>query len=336
MKIKYTILLILLSVGACKQKQKNMDMITPITESNKEKITGENSLQHQLNAIKRYSDEPLYYIYVNHAQCFFQVLINDVPIFRYFEDGQIMSPIILNNYISNSGQQTITYRLYPQTKRTYGEGFSALTKYTKFDVKLYKRNNADTANSFENQKLLLTHQAATKTDGKSFIGDGKDYYEYTFAFDAKVPYQLKGLEDSEDLTKMDQKELLKKTEIAYHYYWDIINKKNLDDYFRLGFAPSISQIISEYLDQDLIQKGRNDELLDFNEPTFKLEPLENYSMKLYGHGKIVCLEQTSEDLRLKKRWAIWGKYKTSEGETRVSFTKLYLHIPKGKDTFEIL
>ncbi|WP_316804294.1 hypothetical protein [Pedobacter nototheniae] len=308
----------------------------PITDSNKEKITAENALENQLKAIKRYADEPLYYIYVNHEQCFFQVLINDIPVFRYFEDGGIMSPIILNNYISHSGKQTITYRLYPQTKRTYGKGFNILTPYTKFDVKLYVRNNADTANSFDKQKLLLTHHAATKADGKSFIGDGKDYYESSFIFEAKVPYELKSLDDSKDLRKIDQKELLKKTEMAYQYFWDILNKMKKDDYFRLGFASNISQINSEYLDEDLIKNGMNDELLDFNEPSFKLETLGNYSMKLYGDGKIVCLEQISEDLRLKKRWAIWGKYKTSEGETRVNFTRLYLHIPKGKDTFEIL
>ncbi|WP_293307055.1 hypothetical protein [Pedobacter sp. UBA5917] len=314
-----------------------MDNTTPlITDSNNEKITAENTLQNQIKAIKRSADEPLYYIYVNHEQCFFQVLVNDIPVYRYFIDGGMMSPIILNNYITHSGKQTITYRLYPQTKRTYGEGFNILTPYTKFDVKLYVRNNADTVNSFENQKLLLTHHAATKTDGKSFIGEGKDYYEYSIPFEAKVPYNLKVLDDSKDLTKIDHKELLKKVETAYQYFWDILNKKKQDEYFRLGFASNISQINSEYLDKDQIQNAINDELLVFNNPSFKLEPLANYTMKLYGHGKIVCLEQTSEDLRLKKRWAIWGKYKTSEGETRVNFTRLYLYIPKGKDTFEIL
>ncbi|WP_316804293.1 hypothetical protein [Pedobacter nototheniae] len=308
----------------------------PITDSNKEKITAENSSQNQIKAIKRYADEPLYYIYVNHEQCFFQVLINDIPVFHYFEDGGIMTPIILNNYINHSGKQIITYRLYPQTKRTYGEGFNILTPYTKFDVKLYVRNNADTANSFDKQKLLLTHHAATKADGKSFIGDGKDYYEYSFAFEAKVPFELKGWEESKDLSKIEPKVLLAKTEAAYQYYYNIIKNKQIETYYRLTFANTIAQIKSEYWDVDDIKEGENEDQAFLKDATFKLEPLENYKLQLYANGKVACLEQTSNDLRLKKESSIWGKSKNEKGGTEATFIKLYLYIPKGKDTFEIL
>ncbi|WP_147243824.1 hypothetical protein [Pedobacter miscanthi] len=310
--------------------------VPPITDSNKEKITAENALQNQIKAIKRYADEPLYYIYVNHEQCFFQVLVNDIPVFNYFEDGGIMSPIILNNYISHSGKQTITYKLYPQTKRTYGEGFNTLTPYTKFDVKLYVRNNADTVNGFDNQKLLLTNHAATKTDGKSFIGDGKDYYEYTLAFEAKVPYKLKGLEDSEDLAKIAPAELLKKTELAYKYIWDIINNKKSSEYFRLKHEANTNQIISEYVNSEFVKESFLEDEFLFKDASFKLEPLKDYKPILYANGKVVCLEQTSEDLRLKRESSIWGKSKNEKGGTEATFIKLYLHIPKGKDTFEIL
>lgn len=337
MKIRYIILLTLFSLGACKQKNNSMDNTSPpITDSNKEKITAENTLQNQIKTIKRYADEPLYYIYVNHEQCFFQVLVNDIPVFRYFIDGGIMSPIILNNYITHSGKQTITYRLYPQTKRTYGEGFNVLTPYTKFDVKLYVRNNADTVNSFDNQKLILTHNLATKADKKTFIGEGKDYYEYSFNFEAKVPFELKGWEDSEDLSKIDSKTLLAKTVAAYQYYYNVIKNKETEAYYRLTFANTIAQIKSEYWGIDDINEGEKEDQAFLKDTTFKLEPLENYKLQLYGNGKVVCLEQTSADLRLQKRQSIWGKSKNEKGGTEATFIKLFLHIPKGKDTFEIL
>jgi len=333
MKIKFIIFLFLLSLGACKQKSKSMDNITPpIADSNKEKITAQNFFQEQLKFVKRSSNEPLYYVFVNHEQCFFEILVNDVPRFRYFEEGSIMTPINLNNYINRSGRQTITYRLYPQTKR----GLQHLTEYTSIKIELYERNNADTTNGFDNQKLLLTHRSSTKTDGKTFIADGKDYYEFSFDFDAKVPYQLEGWEDSKDLSKMDQKELLSKTKEAYQYYWYLIKDKKMDDYFRLIFKSNAAEITTTYLGAEALKGSESEDKFIFNEPTFKLEPLINYKMQLYGNGKIVCLEQTSEDLRFKKESAIWGKYKTTEGESRGWFSKLYLHIPKGKDTFEIL
>jgi hypothetical protein len=337
MKIKYILILVLFCMGACKQKKRSMDNIKPpITDSNKEVITSASSLAQKLKQVKRYSNEPFYYLYVNHEQCFFRILVNDIPVFHYVEDGQIITPVNLNNFIHRSGKQTITYRLYPQTKRTYGEGFNKLTPYTKFDIKLYVRNNADTANSFENQKLLLTHHAATKADGKSFIGDGKDYYEYTFNFEAKVPYEIEDLENSEDLSKIDQKELLQKTETAYRYYWKLIQDKKENEVTKLRFKSDVYQIISEYLDEELVRKTVDEGNFMFTETSFKLEPLANYRMQLYGNGKIVCLELDSNDLFFKFEKPIWGDYKTKDGEIRSRFERLYLHIPKGKDTFEIL
>ncbi|MCX2451710.1 hypothetical protein OQX61_10600 [Pedobacter sp. PLR] len=337
MKVRYIWISLLFCIGACNQKKQSAHNIKlSITDSNKQVITSANTLAQELKQIQRYSNEPFYYLYVNHEQCFFRILVNDIPVFHYVEDGQIMSPINLNNFIQKSGKQTITYRLYPQTKRTYGEGFNKLTLYTKFDIKLYVRNNADTVNSFENRKLLLTHHAATKTDGKSFIGDGKDYYDYTFDFEAKVPYDLDVLENSKDLSKIDQIELLNKTEAAYRYYWNLIQDKKANEVAKLRFNSDTYQIISEYLDEELIRKTVDEGDFMFTEPSFKLDPLANYRMQLYGNGKVVCLELDSNDLFFRFEKPIWGDYKTKEGEIRSRFERLYLHIPKGKDTFEII
>lgn len=58
-------------------------------------------------------------------------------------------------------------------------------------------------------------------------------------------------------------------------------------------------------------------------------------MKIYGDGKLVCLEHTSTDTRLQGRSSIWGKYNADEGGVRVRFVRILLYIPKGKDSFEI-
>lgn len=337
MKLKYTLLLSLLVLGACQQNNKSMDNTTAsITDSNQEVITAANALQQQIKQINRFSQEPLYYIYVNHDQCFFQILINDIPIFNYFEDGQIMSPINLNDYIRHSGKQTITYKLYPQTKRSDGYSFDKLTSYTKMKIEVYERNNADTSNNFENQKLILTHHTATKPDGKTFLAEEKDYYEYTFDFEAKVPFDIKSWEEGKDLSKMDQEQLLKQTEAAYQYYSKIVSDKKQDDYFRLNYGANVSQIKSGYFDKAFITEAFEDDMALFTNPSFKLEPLTGYRLALYGNGRIASLEQVSNDLRLKKESAIWGKSKNEKGGTEATFLKLYLFIPKGKNTFEIV
>jgi len=67
-----------------------------------------------------------------------------------------------------------------------------------------------------------------------------------------------------------------------------------------------------------------------------MQPLEGYKLKLYGGGKLVCLEQTSLDPRLRGELALWAKYKDEDGNVIGSYKKLYLHIPKGKSNFEII
>lgn len=307
----------------------------PITSSTGEKISAANAVQSQLKFVKRFPKEPLYYIYVDHEQCFFEILVNDIPAFQYFQDGGIMSPINLNNYIAKSGKQKITYRLYPQTEREQGEGFKELTPYTRFKLTLFSRDHLDTVGGFDHQVQLLDHANLKKEDGKTFVAAGLPFYEYTLTFDAMVPYEIPALANAQDLSKLPKDELEKKTLVAYNYFRDLIENKNKDTYSALVFNSDVRQIISQYQDENNIRENGDEDMFYFDNPTFKVEPIKDYTLKLYGDGKLVCLEHSSLDLRLRGGSAIWGKYKGDKGGTFARFLSLYLYIPKGKDSFEI-
>ncbi|WP_316804292.1 hypothetical protein [Pedobacter nototheniae] len=307
----------------------------PITASNQEKITAQNYIQKEIKFIKP-STGTEYYFSIRSNQCFYEILVNDVPVYRRFEESSVITPVCLNSYINQSGKQLLTYRLYPQHSAAIGEEFKHLTENTYIKIELVGRKETDRITAFKNQQVVLKHTSATKTDGKTFIEAGKDYYEYTVPFEAEVPYTLSTLADSEDLSKLDQKLLLKKTEEAYRYYWNLIKGKKMDDYFRLGFKSDVDEIVSSYVHQEDLEAIEDADKFYFLIPEFKLKPLENHRMRLYGNGKIVCLEQTSEDAKLKNRSPIWGEAQLSGGELSTKFYKLYLHIPKGKSTFEIL
>lgn len=331
----FSFLLIIMFGLSCKgtdQKVNNW----PITESNPTVITAENAPSVKEKMIKNFSKEPLYYVYMDHEQCFFEILVNDIPAFRYFQDGGIMSPVLLNNFIAKSGKQKITYRLYPQTTRENGDGFKTLTPNTRFNITLYSRDNKDSLTSFDKQIKILEHANLKKEDGKMFIGAGLPYYEYTVEFDASAPYeQSPSLETALDLRTMDKELLEKKTLEAYTYFSKLISDKNKDQYFSLVFNSDMRQLQSEYHTLEHLKVNGMDDLFYFDTPSFKLEPLENYAMKIYGDGKLVCLEHTSTDTRLKGRSSMWGKYNAEEGGIRVRFLRILLYIPKGKDSFEI-
>ncbi|WP_123966616.1 hypothetical protein [Chryseobacterium phosphatilyticum] len=333
--MKNLLLLFLFVTMSCQNTNDKMNK-APITDSNPTTITAGNALSVQQKQIKHYKKEPLYYIYIDHEQCFFDILVNDIPAFQYFKDGGIMSQVTLNNYIAKSGKQKITYRLYPQTKREYGEGFKELTPYTRFKLTLYSRDNADSLTSFDKRVQVFEHTNLKKEDGKTFIGAGLPYYEYTVEFNATVPYeQSPTLETAVDLKSMDKELLEKKTVEAYNFFRKIISEKNKDQYFSLVFNSDCRQIKSEYYTDEYLKETGNEDLFYFETPSFKLEPLENYTMKIYGDGKLVGLEHASKDIRLQGKSSIWGKYNAKEGGVRVRFLKILLYIPKGKDTFEI-
>lgn len=308
----------------------------PITESNQEKITAKNYIQKEIKTVNVDSQGFEYYFSITPKECFYEILVNDIPVYRHFEDGGVADPVCLNPYINHSGKQSFTYRLYPQTTGTNEDGLKKLTAQTRLKIKLYGRKESDRINAYKNKKLLFDHTSATTADGQTFIAAGKDFYEYTITFDAEVPYKLVGTDDSQDLSKLDQKSLLTKTETAYQYYWKLIKDKNMDDYFRLGFKSDVSEILSSYVSKEDLEAVEDADKFHFLIPEFKLEPMKGYRMRLYGNGKIVCLEQTSEDPKLKNRSPVWGEGQLSSGEISSKFYKLYLHMPKGKDTFEIL
>jgi len=309
---------------------------TPITKYETQLITTGNIVEEQLKMVKKYPKEPLYYVYVSHEQCFFELLVNDIPVFRYFKDGGIMTPILLNMYMTESGKQKLSYRLYPQTKVTgFAEGLKELTPLTKIKLTLAQRDNADTVASFDNAKEIMLHSSPTKDDGHTFVGAGTYYYEHTIDFDADVPYRLDNdFEQAVDLQSLDSAALYDRVLHAFQYYRGVIADRNKDLFYQLSFKSSLREPVSEYLTREAVEEIHAYNSLYINEPTFEMQPLEKPTMKFYGNGRLVTMEMESTDLRLHHKSAIWGTYMRN-GVKMAQFANTFLYLPEGKDAFEI-
>ncbi|MNK06021.1 hypothetical protein D3C87_239110 [compost metagenome] len=334
--IKNAILVFLLifSVSSCsdsnKQNKSEIDETTP-------KLTSTDYVETLLKSAKHSPQEPFYYLFVSHEACYFQILVNDLPVYNYFNLGQVVTPIDIYSAINRSGKQTITYKLYPQTESQQGEGAKTLLDWTNIKIEVFQRNKADTGkNTFANEKPVVKHSSLTEADGKTFIGKDKDYYECSFTFDANVPYENKGWESSTDLSKLDQKELLTKTENAYKQVWQMKDNKKVDDFFALVFNKEKENAQCEYSIKNDLQESLKNYMEPLSAKGYKMQPLENYKLVLYGGGRLVRLEQTSLDKRLRGESALWSKYKDEDGNVIASFISLYLHIPKGKTNFEVI
>ena len=301
------------------------------------KLTSKNYLETIFKTVKHYPNEPFYYLFVSHEACYFEILVNGLPIYKYYKPGQIITPIDIYSAINKTGKQTITYKLYPHTESQEGAGLKTLVDWTKIKIEVFQRNKSDTdKNAFANEKPIIKHVSLTESDGKTFVGKSKDYYEYSFTFDAIVPYENEGWENSKDLSKMDQKELLHKVGNAYKQVWQMKDDKKVDDFFALLYNKEKENAQCEYSTENDLTESLQSYMKPVLKKDYKMQPLENYKMVVCGGGRLVCLQQNSLDVRLRGESALWAKYKDEDGNIIGNFISLYLHIPKGKTNFEII
>ncbi len=330
----FWIYILSLSLFACQQpaKKPTWDKNNPpVTASSKANSITYNNIDNTLiKEIKHYPEEPTYMVYINNEQCYYELLINDVIFDRYFSEGKRMSPFYINSHILKSGKQTLTYRLYPNTAM----GFETLAEFTNLKVEIGVVDQKKGI-SFSNMDTILVHQAARNPDN-TFIATGKDYYEFTIEFDAQVPYEEVGWTKSKDLRQMDPDTLLARTELAYQYIIDLIKNKDKDTFAKLHYYSLSHQIKNNYDDIETAKKASTFINSFFNEPTLKINKLQGFTLKLYGNGKIIALQLTNPDPFYKLKSAIGGFYKDEDGDRTLLTLKLLLHLPEGKDTFEIL
>lgn len=336
-KIIPVLLIVMYAFTGCTQSSKSInhqESKSTIMPTNP-KLTAENYLETISKTVKHFPEEPYYFLEIdNIVGCTYEIYLNDFPVFKYYADGQVSAQVDIQYYMLKNGPQKITYKLYPIGKRENGDVIPTLVDWTELKLKLLTIDKTK-KDPYLSKKLLSKFHSPTAGDGHSFIAAGQKYYENSFTFDAKLPFENKYVSNSTDLSKMDQKELLQKTVSAYKKIWQLMDERKKDEYFNYLYTKEVETSQSEYSSKDDLQESLNAYLVPFDNDTFKMEPLENYKMKLYANGKIVCLEQDTQDLRAKGKSALWGKYK-DKNHTLGSFYGLYLHIPEGKTEFEII
>ncbi len=211
MKNIYMMLFLLTALGSCGQnkKDKNTDeMQTALIEKYTEKIWSE---------IQQYEVQPAYYLRLYQANCTFQVSVNGLEIFRNHKLDKLGSALILNNFILKSGKQEVTVRMYPlgtllqdeYEDESYGDILTLLPE-SNVEVKVTNIKDLKTYSSPSKDEKVVMLTNSPKDEKGEFIGKGLPYYEYSFTFEAEVPYAFDGWSNGVDLSTVDQRELKEK------------------------------------------------------------------------------------------------------------------------------
>jgi len=293
------------------------------------RLTKENYVETLLKEVQHYPEEPLYGFFLHHSRCNYEIFLNDVLIdFDFTYEKHQVTPYFLNYYILRSGPQKVTYRLYPVGEVEEGT-LLTLVDNTDFKIEITKQNKREEDRITE---TVLEYRAPRikKNDWSDrFEGAGEVYYEGSCTFEAEVPYVNEGWSKGQDLRKFDRQKLLNETVKFFQKQHRIYQNKDTDALLSYLFRREKEMRQSEYESKEELEKIVNIYTNPFSFPDYKVQPLENYKLVLYGNGKLVTLEQASVDIMFRKESALWFNY--TDGDEEISSFRTYLlYLPEGK------
>ncbi|WP_409417821.1 hypothetical protein [Flavobacterium sp. PS2] len=332
MKKTFLTLMLATLVIACGQEKKQ-PINTKIMNIQYPEINANNFEQKLAASVKHYEKEPMYYMRINKSNCVVEVLVNDYKIYKDYELSNLATPEEINHAILKSGEQTLTYRLYPVgdlIKEEYGEGgtVTTLTDNTAIAISIIKMDS-NSEKTLEDEEVIIKHVSLTDAKGR-FIASGKPYYEFTFSFNAQVPYVNEGWSKGQDLSKLDQKVLEQKAVEFYKEYGKIYENKEVDLQAKLNFGREKRAAIALYKKLSDIDGLWEEYLVDFNKKNIKTQPIDNYKKIFFGNGRIVFLLYQSLEYPYRGGGALRVDYIDKDGDEAVFMPNISLYLPEGK------
>lgn len=236
-------------------------------------------VKHRIEATMQDGTDKNYYgVTFSSNGCNFEILVNDVPVYRFFGEGGVTSFYPINPWILSSGEQRIKVRLYPV------QGFEEKGILAETPLHLVVKYLPDPA-------MDLDEAISVIADFIPCVEIGTPYFEYETTFQADVPYHAKGWADCRDLTNRPnlKDEVIRRSgEIG-----DIIIKHDfakLADIMAYKFGKLGATL---YLSDEVIISQLEDMFEEMKEFT-AVSPMSDYELRMYGDSKLAILEDTKE------------------------------------------
>jgi hypothetical protein len=143
MKMRILIVTFLLVTISCSQETQNQTIMN-------HEINSQNFVEKVLENVKHYEYEPTYWLRIP-TSGFFEVMVNDLPVCKYYDNEYGMGGgIPINHAILKSGKQKVTFRLYPHDEISFTERDKIIINVIELDNK-GNRNISDEKTIFEYQ-----------------------------------------------------------------------------------------------------------------------------------------------------------------------------------------
>ena len=288
-------------------------------------ITAENFVENLKSEIKHYNYEPIFYFRTNKTNCLIEIYVNGVREFKDYKLSNFITPIAFGS-ILKSGNQKVTVKMYPVgnlNNESWGkenkETMTKLAEDSSVEISVVKIDEKS-SKGFDDEKLI-TKQVSPKDIA------GKDMYEFSFTFDAQVPYEFEGWTKGQDLRKLDQELVRKKAVEFYVLLGEIHLNKNLDARLKLDYPSTVRIKSSYFANKENLVKTLATYKENITGYDYRMEPIEDFKTVFMGDGKLLRLNQRSLDDRYRGKGALILKY----GKTGEYFPGITLFLPEGRD-----
>lgn len=318
-----------ISLLGCKKEMKQNDNIKEMNIDQfipqESKDINKNNFAEKINSqIKHYHKEPIYYLRIYKQNCLIRTYVNNINLYDDYELSNVITPIEVGN-ILKSGQQTVTVKMYPVgdliNKDLGLENQPPSTKLSdkaKIDISVVMLDNKS-KKGFDDEKVITTQISPKEAAGKTF-------YEFSFTFNAEVPYEFEGWTKGQDLRKLDQELVRKKAIEFYQMCGKIFEKNEVDSWLKLSHISDMRIMASSFVDKqyldELVEEYNRDLQRDY-----KIQALGNFEIEYMGDGKLLRLITESKHPKLRGGGALLLDY----GKKGVYQPGITLYLPEGRD-----
>ena len=241
------------------------------------------------------------------------------------------SGVDMNPYILKNGKYKVKLRIFPSFKAG-GLIASEDIKNSNISFGSYIRNReTDEILNYEDKPLPIT---APTID--------VPYFEQEWEVEiTELPYELEGWSKGQDLRKWDKKELEKKVVAYYQKLWRILNNGEGEKYVEVWKKADQELFSYYYTTQERYLKLVENTIEDVEEYCKgTMIPLEDYEMKLYAEGKLVCLERKTHTKEFNNKSPLdikgWSPLISKGEKSGAADYPVKLYLPEGSNEFVII
>ena len=267
-------------------------------------------------------------------------ITTNIPVIVYVNDikaSELNMPlgtaIDLNPYVLKNGKCKIKLQIFPLFRR--GDTLVTVENIMRCNLFFgsYIRNK-ETDKILNYKADVALPIVAPKVD--------VPYFEQEWEVEiTDLPYELEGWSKGQDLRKWDKDKLEKKVVAYYQKLWRILNNGEGEKYVEVWKKADQELFSYYYTTQERYLKLVENTIEDVEEYCKgTMIPLEDYEMKLYAEGKLVCLERKTHTKEFNNKSPLdikgWSPLISKGEKSGAADYPVKLYLPEGSNEFVII